>query len=405
MVGLGPHQHAAAVGPLGRLGGQGHRRPGRVVGQLHRGQHPLAPHLGHQGAGGQLADPALQVGAHRLGVGHQALPLDDGDHLQPGRAGGGVARVGVAVHQLDGPAGVHELRVDPLRGHRRPHRHIRRGEALGRGHDVGHYPVAMAAEPVPQAAPAAHHLVEDQQHLGRVAQLPHLAQIGLGRGMHAARGLHRLHYHRGHRSRVPALQLGRQGVDVMGGDLAAPGHQRTEAGPVLVQPAHRQPAEVHPVIGPVQRDEPGLVGQAPALPVGPGHLERGLHRLRARVGEEDVVQVARRALRHRPGKPLGRLVAVAEQAVVLQRRELALHRLGDLGPAVAHDGAGHSARGGVQQAAALRVDDLDALALGQPAGRRPPGRGERQPQPPFGAGAGHRRESRHSIRPASSSIR
>ena len=238
MVGLGPHQHTLLIGPLGRFGGQANGRARRVVDQLHRGQHPLAPHLGHHGAGRQLGHPALQVGAHRLGVGHQALALDDGNHLQPGRAGGGMARVGVAVHQLDGPAGVHELGMHPLGGHGRTHGHIGRGEALGRGHDVGHHPVAVAAEPVAQPAPAAHHLVEDQQHAGRVAQLADLPQIGLGRRMHPARGLHRLHYHRRHRRRVSALQLGGQGVDVVGRRLAAPGHQRPEAGPVLVQPAH-----------------------------------------------------------------------------------------------------------------------------------------------------------------------
>ena len=167
-------------------------------------------------------------------------------------------------------------------------------------------------------------------------------------------------------------QLPLQGVDVVGRNLGAAFQQRAKPSPVLRQAAHRDPAEVHAVVPPVQRHEPGLGSLADPAPVAAGHLQGGLDRLGAGVCEKDVVQIARSAVGHRLGQLSGPRMAVPEEAVIFKGTELVGHRVGDLGSAMPQDHTGHSAGRGVKQSGPLFGHHIIAVPATTTGGLLPP---------------------------------
>ena len=203
--------------------------------------------------------------------------------------------------------------MNPAAGYGRPHRYVGRCEPLGHRHDVGNNPIAVTAEPVspavrirtpPHPARAAH-------HVGRTSPLPRTnspqaADIPPG-------GLHRLHYHGGDGARIAIHQLAFQCVDLVGRNLSA----ASSRGPNPDRsPSSHPPKSLRRSC----RGSPGAATQSRSwLPGRPaastaGHLEGGLYRLGAGVGEKDVIQIARSSGSNCLSQLLGPRMAVAEQA-------------------------------------------------------------------------------------------
>src|SRR6202043_3051044 len=93
--------------------------------------------------------------------------------------------------------------------------------------------------------------------------------------------------------------------------------------------ADRDAAEADPVIAALAADQAGAGALAAHIMVGERDLERGIDRLRAGIGEEHVVEIARRerrdAARQREGVGVGEL----ERRRVVELRRLALDRRPD----------------------------------------------------------------------------
>jgi hypothetical protein len=110
---------------------------------------------------------------------------------------------------------------------------------------------------------------------------------------------------------------------------------RAEELAVVHHAADRDAAEAHAVVAALAADEARARALATDAVVGERDLERGVHRLGARVGEEHVVEPV--------GQPLDDLVrqlerswvAHLERRRVVHLRDLPAHRLGDLASAVA----------------------------------------------------------------------
>src|SRR5829696_7877643 len=79
------------------------------------------------------------------------------------------------------------------------HRGVRRGEPLRGRDDVRHHVEALDTEVVAEPAPGADDLVGDQEHLVLVADLAHALPVAVLRHEAAARVLHGLEDHSGHR--------------------------------------------------------------------------------------------------------------------------------------------------------------------------------------------------------------
>jgi hypothetical protein len=80
------------------------------------------------------------------------------------------------------------------------------------------------------------------------------------------------------------------------GQVVDAGEQRAEELAVVDDAADRDAAEADAVIAALAPDQPRLLALAGDVPVGEGDLERGVDRFRARIAEEDVVEIARREL-------------------------------------------------------------------------------------------------------------
>ena len=102
---------------------------------------------------------------------------------------------------------VHERLGDVVAGDHRAERRVGGADALGGRDHVGLIAVAFAAEPVPEPAPRADHLVGDQQHAVAVADLAHALEVAVLGHEAAAAVLDRLEDHR--RDRLGALELDR----------------------------------------------------------------------------------------------------------------------------------------------------------------------------------------------------
>ena len=172
-----------------------------------------------------------------------------------------------------------------------------------------------------------------------VADLAQAAQVAPGRHEHAGGAGHRLHDHRGNGGgavqRRQPLQVVRQVhaplrltpaerlvLQVVGvADVIDARKQAAVEHTVLDDAAHRGAAEVGAVIAALAPDKAGLRALAPHVVIAERDLERGVRRLRARVGEEHMVEIARREV----DQPVGELEG-GRMAKLEGRREV--HALG-----------------------------------------------------------------------------
>jgi hypothetical protein len=202
-------------------------------GVAHRAHHQAVGHadVAAAGAGAEVLGEALAAGlvAHDLDGADQAQragladdrvpgqpgpalveirrrvlldPLDDllapqdAQVLQRHRAGGRVARIGVAVGEL---AAVGDDHLGHAVADQRPaQRQVARGHGLGEGHQVRLQVVGLAAEPLAGAAEAADDLVHDQQDVALGADAFDFRPVAVRRNDNAAGALHRLGDEGGH---------------------------------------------------------------------------------------------------------------------------------------------------------------------------------------------------------------
>ncbi len=113
------------------------------------------------------------------------------------------------------------------------------------------------------------------------------------------------------------------------------GQQAAEELAVGGDAAHRDAAEADAVIAALAADEARARALAAHAVIGDRDLERGIDRFGAGIGEEDVVEIARKECREarRRLEHLG--MAHLEGRRVVEFERLAVHRLGDLAPRVA----------------------------------------------------------------------
>ena len=124
----------------------------------------------------------------------QAFVPVDVQRRETRRAGRRMARIGVAVEELDRAfrRGAHDRVVDALADRDRAHRLRAVGDALGHRHQVGRHAEALRGERLAGAAEAADHLVEHEQDAVRVADLAQALQVALRRHQAAGRAGDRL---------------------------------------------------------------------------------------------------------------------------------------------------------------------------------------------------------------------
>ena len=227
-----------------------------------------------------------------------------------------------------------------------------------------------------EPAPGADHLVGDQQDVVLVADLAHPLEVALLRRDAPAGVLERLEDHG--RDRLRPLELDPL-ADLLGGPerVAVSGpvvrvrvrHMNTALGERLERRAQVGEAGRHqgthrrPVVGDLAGDHLVLLALTGDPEVLARQLQRRLDRFGTARREEDVVEVAGRHVRD-PRRELDRAgVRVAPVGHEVELANLALHRLADLGAAVAGVAA-EEAREPVEVAVAVIVVDVGALAPG-----------------------------------------
>src|SRR5262249_20215300 len=177
---------------------------------------------------------------------------------------------------------------------------------------------------------------------------------------------------------------------VVGGwQMVNAGKQRTEEFAVIDHAADRDAAEADAVIAAFAPDQAGARTLAADIVICEGDLERGVDRLRARIAEEHVIELAG-GERGDAARELERLgMGELESGRVIERRRLGADRRHDRIAIVPGIGAPH-AGGAVEHGAALRRVVGHVLGARDQARGAPerPGRGERKPKGPEGIWGG-----------------
>ena len=296
-----------------------------------------------------------------------------------GRTRDRVRRVRVAVRKLEhvfGAAGGHERVVDVLLRDHGAERLRAVGHLLRDVQDVRRHAERFRARQRAGAAEARDDLVEDQQDVVRGADLAQALQIALRRHDDARRARERLDDHRRDVRRVVQRDQVEQAIGQLGAVFRHAARERVlrelrvrqEIGvdalaeQLAVRPdaADRDAAEVHAVVALLAADQARLGALALRAPVRARQLQRRIGRFRARTREEHVVEAGRRQVLDLV-RELERLrVAVLERRRVVELRDLAAHRFGDLGAAVAEARA-PEARQAVVDLAAFGIRVIRAL--------------------------------------------
>jgi hypothetical protein len=359
----------------------------RVFRELDRAEQALAADLAHMGMlvqrGAQLAE---QIGAGLPRIGHQPLTVDQRQIGDARRRADGMGGIGPAMADgavLVGAAFQHRPHLLADDGARQ--RRIGRGQPLGDGDEVGAHAVMVGAEHGPEPPEAGHHLVGDQQDVVFLQHRLDRRPVARGRRHETARAEHRLadeggdglgafredqrlqplgapgrELFLGHARLGTAEVIGRLGVD----------HLRQRQVELLVeqlQPRQRAGHQPRAVIAAPARDDLLLLGPAEDVVVVPDQLDVGLVGVRPAEAEIDLRHPRRRPFEDHVRERDRGFGAVADIGVVIgQLARLRGDGVGDLGAAIADIHAIEPGEG-VEQAAAVTVLDIDALAAGDHA--------------------------------------
>ena len=293
---------------------------------------------------GQLVRPVEKVFL-RIGV----------ERADRRRAGKRVARVGVAVEELHArTGGLHESLVDLLLHDHAAQRHAARGHALGERDHVRRNAEVLRGERLAQTAEAADHFVENEQDAVLRTDVAQLLQIALRRDEDAARARDRLDDHRrdvggivqgddallelvgelGARGRAPARECTREVVCVA--QVVGASEQQPSVGLAVDRHArHRHAADVDAVVALLPADETRTDPFAAQPVVAHRHLHHRVDRLRAGVGEEDVVETLGREGGHALRDLEGERVSGGERGGEIELAGLLPDCVDDPRPAVA----------------------------------------------------------------------
>ena len=350
----------------------------------------------------------------RPGAGEQVLFRIGVEGPQRGGAGQRVARIGIAVEELDRRVRALQHRVvDVAADAHRAHGHGGVGHALGHADHVRLHAEPLRRKGRADPAKARDHLVEDEEDVVFGTDGAQALQVPLRRGKDAGRPGHRLDDHRGDGGGVVQGDDLFQRVGVLGpmlGQALGEGvagkvvgvrqvvhlQQVVEVHPVLGQAPHGDAAKIDAVIAPLAPDQPGLVPLAPRALVGECDLKRRIHGLRARVGEEHMVKIAGEKIGDPPRRLEGQRVGEVEGRREVHLRRLPLDLLHHLGAGVTGVDAPQPRRA-VQEPAPVRRLVVHVLGPGEQArvGLEPAVRGERDPEggQVVGQGRVHERRS------------
>ncbi len=227
-------------------------------------------------------------------------------------------------------------------------------DALGDRHDVGLDARPLIGEQLADAADAGLHLVEDQHQLVLVGELAQAAQKTALRHPHAAFALDRLDDDRAGLRPDGFLH----GVEIAERHPVEARQPRLEAFEIFFVAAGRDRRQRAAVEGALERDHAELFRPAGGELVTARHLDRALHRLGARIGEEDGVGESRL------DEPLGQPLAAGDAKQVGDVPDLLRllgERLDQLGVRVAERVHRH-AGGEIEVALAVLGDQPGALA-------------------------------------------
>ena len=307
-----------------------------------------------------------------------------------------MAGVRAAVEER-GRGGIPERLAHAPRDDDRAEGDVAGADPLRAGDQVGREAVALAAEPAPEPAEAADHLVRDEQDVALAADALDLGPVAVGRRDHAARADHRLADEPG----GALAELVEDPGEVLGivvRDLCDVADERAVPVADARDAGEGRPVGVRAVVREATRQDHRPLRPADERPVAPDDLGRRVDRLAAARAEEDRGVGDRRQLGHALGEAEGRLVrVVAEDVVRRERPELLADGVGDLRAPVA-DVREPQAGGRVEVLAPVGVPDAAALAADEhelvPVDL--PHRGEGVPEPRRG-GPGERRHGTTSL--------
>ena len=295
----------------------------------------------------------LPIRRQLRGARQQALLLQRVEGRDGRGAGQRMAGIRIAVEQLDHRLGAGHERVVDARLHKdRPHRHGAVGDAFGGGDHVRRDAEVVGAERRAQPAECGNDLIEDEQDIVLGADGGQALQVTARRNEDAGRARDGLDDDGGDGRGIvqgdqPFQIVGQLGAVLR---LAAAegiarrimrvpqmidaGNERAEHAPVGGDAADGRAAEVRAMVSALAADEARLAAVAPGAMVGERQFQRRVDRLRARVGEEDVVEAGRRDV-DQARRTLERLrVPHLEYAGKVERTGLLADRLDDLRPAV-----------------------------------------------------------------------
>ncbi|MNV04897.1 hypothetical protein D3C71_952060 [compost metagenome] len=279
---------------------------------------------------------------------------------------------------------LHVRGMDRIGDQRGAHRHRAVGEPLGQRHQVRGDPEALRGKGLANPAEPGDDLIEHQQDAVLVAEFTQPLQVARGRQNHPGRAGHRFDEHRGDGGGIVqrdqsfqvvgelgtvAWQAGAEGIALQVQGVAqevAAGQQRAELLAVVGQPADRHAAKADSVVGLLAADEAGALALAPQAVVAQHDLHRRIHRLRAGVAEEHVVERGRRQRGQALGQHERQWRAHLERRGEIQRGRLLLDRLHD--PRAGMAGIAAPQPGGsIQHRAVVHVVVVHALGPYQQA--------------------------------------
>ncbi|MNO45871.1 hypothetical protein D3C76_361480 [compost metagenome] len=329
--------------------------------QIERPQKTNAAHLPNERVAlGKRRKLARHKAAILLRLGQQPLFTDGSYGGEGRRAADGALLVGV-VTERDG-----RRLIETIASDERGKGHHTAPQPLAQADDVGFDAKLLEAEPVAGATQGIGDLVDDQQHLVAIADLPHPLPVGLRGHLHVgvADGL-------GDKGTDPPLLLDDvlqiigvvqvvplpaiPDAAIAGGGWNAlhPGHQGAHAGAKAGLAAHRDGIEGGTVKGIPQGHHLAVAGDKA------GELERNAHHLAAAGGEQHPVEIAGGQFGQGAGTVDSDLMGVAAGRE-RQIGELLLHRGHHLGVTVAQ----------LMDAVAVKIEVTRARYAGQPASLR-----------------------------------